>query len=84
MPAPLYITGVAETALGEVAGAEARARVKHAPDAAIEAIVGGWPAAFTAERARRLLGFSEQEGMAEIIQGFIEDDLAATKAERNM
>jgi len=72
------------SALGEVAGAEARARVKHAPDAAIEAIVGGWPAAFTAERARRLLGFSEQEGMAEIIQGFIEDDLAATKAERGM
>src|SRR3954462_11534622 len=70
------------SALETVAGAEARGRVKHVPDPAIAAIVGGWPASFTAERARRLLGFSEQESLEEIIQGFIEDDLAATKAAR--
>jgi nucleoside-diphosphate-sugar epimerase len=70
------------SALESVAGPAARALVRHVPDPAIEAIVGGWPAAFTAERARRLLGFSEQESMEEIIQAFIEDDLAATRAER--
>ncbi|RYI99636.1 MAG: NAD-dependent epimerase/dehydratase family protein [Acetobacteraceae bacterium] len=72
------------TALETVAGPEARARVKHVPDAAIEAIVGGWPASFTAMRARRLHDFSEQESLEEIIQAFIEDDLAATRAERGL
>ncbi|SDB09818.1 D-erythronate dehydrogenase [Belnapia rosea] len=76
--------GLMLSALESVAGPEARALVKHAPDPAIEAIVGGWPASFTAERARRLLGFSEQESLEEIIQGFIEDDLAATRAERGL
>ena len=71
-------------ALEGVAGPEARARVKHVPDAAIEAIVGTWPASFTAERARRLHGFSEQESLEEIVQAFIEDDLAATRAERGL
>jgi nucleoside-diphosphate-sugar epimerase len=72
------------SALESVAGPEARALVKSAPDPAIEAIVGGWPASFTADRARRLLGFSEQESLEEIIQGFIEDDLAATRADRGL
>jgi D-erythronate 2-dehydrogenase len=72
------------SALEAVAGPEARAKVRHAPDPAIEAIVGTWPASFTAERARRLLGFSEQESLEEIVQGFIEDDLAATRAERGL
>jgi nucleoside-diphosphate-sugar epimerase len=71
-------------ALETVAGPAARRLVRHAPDPAIEAIVGGWPASFTAERARRLLGFSEQESLEEIIQGFTEDDLAATRAERGL
>ncbi|NOG69261.1 D-erythronate dehydrogenase [Roseicella sp. DB1501] len=72
------------SALETVAGPEARARVRHAPDPAIEAIVGTWPASFTAERARRLLGFSEQESLEEIIEAFIADDLAATRAERGL
>jgi len=72
------------SALEAVAGAKARALVKPVPDAGIAAIVGGWPAAFTADRARRLLGFSEQESLEQIIQGFIEDDLAATRAERGL
>jgi len=71
-------------ALETVAGPEARALVRPAPDPAIEAIVGTWPAAFTAERARRLLGFSEQEPLEEIVQAFIEDDLQATRAERGL
>ena len=58
-----------------------RALVRAEPDAAVAAIVGGWPASFTAERARRL-GFAPQPGMAAILQGFLEDDIAATRAER--
>ncbi|MBL6454346.1 NAD-dependent epimerase/dehydratase family protein [Belnapia sp. T6] len=76
--------GLMLSALESVAGPEARALVRHAPDPGIQAIVEGWPASFTAERARRLLGFSEQESLEEIIQGFIEDDLAATRAERGL
>jgi hypothetical protein len=61
---------------------EQRALVRAEPDAAVAAIVGGWPASFTAERARRL-GFAQQPGMAAILQAFLEDDLAATRAERD-
>jgi D-erythronate 2-dehydrogenase len=71
-------------ALETVAGPAARALVRPAPDPAIEAIIGGWPAAFTAERARRLLGFSEQEALEEIVQGFIAEDLAATRRDRGL
>ncbi|MDJ0390040.1 NAD-dependent epimerase/dehydratase family protein [Roseomonas sp. E05] len=60
---------------------EARKLVSFVPDTAIQAIVSGWPAAFTAERAQRL-GFSEQEPLAEVVRAFIEDDLEATRAER--
>jgi nucleoside-diphosphate-sugar epimerase len=72
------------SALETVAGPAARRLVRPAPDPAIEAIVGGWPGSFTAERARKLLGFSEQESLEEIVQAFIEDDLTATKAERGL
>jgi nucleoside-diphosphate-sugar epimerase len=60
-----------------------RALVRADPDATVAAIVGGWPAAFTAERARRL-GFAPQEGVAEILAAFRADDLAATRAERGL
>lgn len=71
-------------ALETVAGPAARALVRHVPDPAIQRIVAPWPAAFTAERARRLLGFSEQEPLEEIVRAFIEDDLQATRAERGL
>jgi hypothetical protein len=58
-----------------------RALVRAEPDAAIQAIIGTWPASFAAERARAL-GFAPQPGMAAILEGFLEDDLAATRAER--
>ena len=68
-------------ALEAVGGSAARALVKLVPDHEIAAIVGTWPASFTAERARRL-GFSQQEGVADILRAFIAHDLAATRAER--
>ncbi|UPY39130.1 NAD-dependent epimerase/dehydratase family protein [Sediminicoccus sp. KRV36] len=60
-----------------------RALVKREPDAAIAGIVGGWPAEFTATRARAL-GFTPQEGVPQILAAFREDDLAATRAERGL
>ncbi len=70
-------------ALEAVGGTEARGRVTFVPDPAIEAIVSGWPAAFTAERARAL-GFSQQDGARAILEAFLADDLTSTKAERAM
>lgn len=61
----------------------ASARVKRVRDEAIAAIVGTWPPAFTAERARAL-GFVPHEPMEQIVRSFIEDDLAATRADRGM
>jgi len=57
--------------------------IRRVPDPAIAAIVGTWPPAFTATRARAL-GFAPHEPAIEIVRAFIEDDQAATKAERGM
>ncbi|PZW43558.1 nucleoside-diphosphate-sugar epimerase [Humitalea rosea] len=67
--------------LEAVAGPQARALVTAAPDPAVQAIVGGWPAEFTATRARTL-GFSVQEDVESLLRAFIADDLAATRADR--
>jgi D-erythronate 2-dehydrogenase len=58
-------------------------RVTREADAAVEAIVGGWPSAFTAERARSL-GFVQQPPLAALLEEFISEDLAATRAERGL
>ncbi|HYF08379.1 MAG TPA: D-erythronate dehydrogenase [Acetobacteraceae bacterium] len=68
-------------ALEAVAGKEARTRVRFEDNAEIRAIVGGWPASFTADRARRL-GFAEHEPLDALVRAFVEDDLEATRAER--
>jgi nucleoside-diphosphate-sugar epimerase len=57
--------------------------VKRVPDPAIEAIVGTWPPLFTPVRAVAL-GFARHESLVELIQAFVEDDLAATRADRGM
>jgi nucleoside-diphosphate-sugar epimerase len=59
----------------------ASAHVNRVADPAIAAIVGTWPAAFEAARARRL-GFAAHEPLVEVVRAFIEDDLEATKADR--
>lgn len=59
-------------ALREVAGEEALARVRHEPDAGIEAIVGSWPARFTNERARQL-GFRSDKDFREIVEAFLDE-----------
>ncbi len=83
-PPGLCVTvGEMLAALEAVGGPAARALVKRVPDPAVEAIVAGWPASFTAERARQL-GFSPHESLEQVVRAFVADDLAATKAERGL
>jgi len=59
----------------------ASAHVKRVKDETIAAIVSTWPPAFEALRARTL-GFAPHEPVIDVVRAFVEDDLAATKAER--
>jgi nucleoside-diphosphate-sugar epimerase len=59
------------------------ALVHRVADPAIAAIVGTWPPAFTADRARAL-GFVPHEPFVDVVRAFIEDDLAATRRERGL
>jgi nucleoside-diphosphate-sugar epimerase len=61
----------------------ASALVQRTENKDIANIVGLWPAAFKAMRARTL-GFATHEPLIEVVQAFVEDDLAATRAERGM
>ncbi|HEY0184314.1 MAG TPA: D-erythronate dehydrogenase [Rhodopila sp.] len=69
-------------ALDEVAPGAA-SHVKRVADEAIAAIVSTWPPAFEALHARTL-GFSPHEPVLEVVRAFVEDDLAATKADRGL
>jgi len=57
--------------------------VKRVEDKAIAAIVSTWPPAFEALHARTL-GFAPHEPILEVVRAFVEDDLAATKADRGL
>ena len=59
----------------------AAALVRRVEDPAVDAIVGGWPAAFVPERALRL-GFAPQEPVVDVVRAFVEDDLEETRRER--
>ena len=61
----------------------ASSHVKRVTDKSIAAIVSSWPPAFEALHARTL-GFSAHEPVLDVIRAFIEDDLAATKADRGL
>jgi D-erythronate 2-dehydrogenase len=61
----------------------ASSHVKRVEDKAIAAIVGTWPPAFEAMHARTL-GFSAHEPVIDVVRAFIEDDLAATRADRGI
>ena len=66
--------GEMAAALERVAGAKVAARIKWQPDAALQAIVGGWPGEFDTRRARAL-GFTPDADMDAIIRAYIEDHL---------
>jgi nucleoside-diphosphate-sugar epimerase len=69
-------------ALDEVSPGASR-HVKRVADENIAAIVSTWPTAFEALHARTL-GFSAHEPVLAVIKAFVEDDLAATRADRGM
>lgn len=60
-----------------------RALVTAAPDPAVSAIVGTWPAAFAATRAPGL-GFQPHGDLIALVQEFIAHDLAPTRAMRGL
>lgn len=76
----LTLPGVAVTvgeqiaALTRAAGAEVAGLIRDVPDAAVWAIVQGWPRRFAATRAKAL-GFRAEESFDQILQAYIEDDL---------
>ncbi len=61
----------------------ASAFVRRVEDKEIADIVRLWPPAFKAIRARTL-GFAAHEPMVEVVRAFVEDDLIATRAERQL
>ena len=59
----------------------ASALIHRIEDKEIAAIVGLWPPAFEPIRAR-MLGFATHEAVVDVIRAFVEDDLEATRADR--
>ena len=57
--------------------------IRRVEDKEIASIIGLWPPAFEAIRAHTF-GFASHEPVAEVVRAFIEDDLAATRAERGL
>jgi nucleoside-diphosphate-sugar epimerase len=62
-------------ALRRAGGEEAYRRIRWQPDPQIQAIISSWPQSLSASRAEAL-GFGRDSGIDEVIQTFIEDDLA--------
>jgi nucleoside-diphosphate-sugar epimerase len=61
----------------------ASALVRRIEEKEIADIIGLWPPAFEAIRAH-MLNFAAHEPVVDVIRAFIEDDLAATRAERGL
>ncbi len=57
--------------------------IRRVDDPVTAGIIGGWPAAFEAMRARAL-GFSPHEKLVELVRAFVEDDLEETRRERGL
>ena len=53
-------------------------RIRWEPDSQIQQIISGWPQVLRAPRAEPL-GFASDTAIDEVIQAFIEDDLAMQK-----
>jgi D-erythronate 2-dehydrogenase len=61
--------------LESIAGQGTMSKISWQSDAFIQRIVGSWPSAFAPKRALAL-GFQADSSMTEIIQAFMDDDLA--------
>jgi hypothetical protein len=78
LPGFSVAVGDMAAALRRAGGEAAYARVRWEPDPQIQAIVGGWPRALLSPRAEAL-GFGRDRDIDEVVQFFIEDDLAMQK-----
>lgn len=75
MPGVSATVGDQIDALRSVAGDKAVALIRREPDETVHRIVSGWPRDFEASRAREL-GFQAETSFQEIIQVYVEDELA--------
>ena len=70
--------GEMAAAVRRAGGDAAYARIRWEPDPQIQQIIAGWPQALHAPRAEAL-GFTADSGIDEVVQAFVEDDLAIQK-----
>ena len=78
LPGFSVAVGEMADAVRRAGGKEAYTRIRWEPNPLIERIVSGWPQALTAPRAAAL-GFAADNGIDEVVQAFIEDDLEMQK-----
>ena len=78
LPGFSVAVGEMAAAVGRAGGEAAYARIYWEPDLQIQQIISGWPQGLQAPRAEAL-GFVADSGIDEVIQAFIEDDLAMQK-----
>jgi D-erythronate 2-dehydrogenase len=78
LPGFSVAVGEMAAAVRRAGGEQAYTRIRWEPDPLIQRIVSGWPQALAAPRAAAL-GFTADNGIDEVVQAFIEDDLAMEK-----
>ena len=78
LPGFSVAVGEMAAAVRRAGGEQAYTRIRWEPDPLIQRIVSGWPQALAAPRAAAL-GFTADNGIDEVVQAFIEDDLAMQK-----
>jgi nucleoside-diphosphate-sugar epimerase len=78
LPGFSVAVGEMADAVRRAGGKEAYTRIRWEPDPLIERIVSGWPQALAAPRAAAL-GFAADNGIDEVVQAFMEDDLEMQK-----
>jgi nucleoside-diphosphate-sugar epimerase len=78
LPGFSVAVGEMADAVRRAGGDEAYARITWRFDPQIQQIISGWPRALRAPRAEAL-GFAADGGIDEVVQAFIEDDLAMQK-----
>jgi D-erythronate 2-dehydrogenase len=78
LPGFSVAVGEMAEAVRRAGGEAAYARIRWQPDPQIQRIISGWPQALSAAPAEAL-GFTADRGIDEVVQAFIEDDLASQK-----
>jgi len=79
LPGFSVAVGEMVAAVRRAGGEQAYTRIRWEPDPLIQRIVSGWPQALAAPRAAAL-GFTADNGIDEVVQSFIEDDLEMQKS----